>query len=117
MREIICIVCPNGCELKVGEDFSVSGNLCERGRQFALQEIRDPRRTVTTVCRTVFPDHPFVPVRSAGEIPKDLVPRAVREAGKKIIDTPLGIGETVIENILGTGTDIIICTNELKEVR
>ncbi len=117
MREIICIVCPNGCELQAGDDLSVSGNLCERGRQFALQEIRDPRRTVTTVCKTVFPDHPFVPVKSAGGIPRDLVKQAVREAGRKIIDRPLGIGETVIENILGTGVDIIICTNELKEVR
>ena len=45
-REITCIVCPNGCTLNI--DFeknadgkiavtSVSGNLCPRGRDYAVQ--------------------------------------------------------------------------------
>ena len=117
MRKIVCIVCPNSCELNVDDEMNVSGNLCPRGKEFALQEVSDPKRTVTTVCRTVFEDHPFVPVKSDGEIPKTLVKEAVREAGRHVVERRLSIGETEIENILDTGVNIVLCTNELKEVR
>ena len=117
MRELVCIICPNSCTLNIDDENNVSGNLCGRGREFALQEVSDPKRIVTTVCRTVFEDHPFVPVKSDGEIPKKLVKDAVREAGRHVIDSRLAIGETVIENILDTGVNIVLCTNELKEVR
>ena len=38
MKEIICIVCPNGCTLNVeknGEEITVTGNKCKRGEEFA----------------------------------------------------------------------------------
>ena len=33
MRELICIVCPQGCRLRVEEkqDYRVTGNRCARG--------------------------------------------------------------------------------------
>lgn len=31
------------------EPFSVNGNMCNRGKEFAKQEIVNPQRTVTTV--------------------------------------------------------------------
>ena len=36
MKELICIVCPKGCHLKVDEnnDYKVSGNACERGAEY-----------------------------------------------------------------------------------
>ena len=36
MKELICIVCPRGCHLKVeeGEELSVRGNGCLRGVEY-----------------------------------------------------------------------------------
>jgi hypothetical protein len=49
MRERTCIVCPKGCTLHVDEKtFHVSGNSVARGAEYGAQEVRDPRRTLTT---------------------------------------------------------------------
>ncbi|MBQ6489756.1 MAG: DUF1667 domain-containing protein [Solobacterium sp.] len=116
MKKMICIICPNGCELEIDDTERVTGNLCPKGRQFALQELKDPRRSVSTTCRTVFPDLPVVPVRTEQEIPKHLMKDAVRAISEIVIDRHMRIGETVAENILNTGVNVILCTDRLKEV-
>lgn len=38
MTELTCIVCPRGCTLRIEERdgrFTVTGNACKRGEQFA----------------------------------------------------------------------------------
>ena len=50
-KYITCIVCPNGCEVEVkqnGDSISVSGNKCKRGEVYVVQELTDPRRTIST---------------------------------------------------------------------
>ena len=39
MKEMICIVCPRGCHLKVNDNNEVSGNFCPRGAKYAIEEI------------------------------------------------------------------------------
>ena len=49
MREMTCIVCPNGCHLSVegeGGMLRVSGNQCKRGEDFAKAELTHPMRTI-----------------------------------------------------------------------
>ncbi len=116
MKKLICIVCPNGCELEIGGEGTVSGNLCPQGKEFALQEMTDPRRSVSTTCRTVFPEHPLVPVRTRQEVPKNMMKDIVKAVNETVIDRRMGIGGTVIENVLNTGTDVILCTDCLREV-
>mgnify|MGYP006934210431 CR=1 FL=1 len=39
MKELTCIGCPRGCTLKIerdGDDWSVTGNTCPRGKEFAI---------------------------------------------------------------------------------
>ena len=115
MKNITCILCPNGCEINVFEDGSIIGNLCKRGQEFAIEEINDPKRTITTTCKTIYKDVPVVAVKSDKLVKKDLVLKTVNEINKVVIDKPLQIGDVVIENVLDSGTNIIICTNDLKE--
>ena len=115
MKNITCILCPNGCEINVFEDGSIIGNLCKRGQEFAIEEINDPKRTITTTCKTIYNDVPVVAVKSDKLVKKDLVLKIVNEINKVVIDKPLQIGDVVIENVLDSGTNIIICTNDLKE--
>lgn len=115
MKELTCIVCPNGCELKINENNEVFGNICKRGKDFAIEELICPKRTLTTTCKTIFKDIPVVPVKTDGNIKKELVKEAVKEINKVIIDKPLEIGDIVIQNILNTDINIVICSNVLKE--
>ena len=46
-RVLTCLVCPRGCQLTVSDDLEVTGNFCARGIPYALQEIKEPKRTLT----------------------------------------------------------------------
>jgi CxxC motif-containing protein len=120
MRELICIVCPNGCRLQVeeqGGELLITGNLCKRGLAFAEAEITHPTRTVTSTVRTAFPDVPVLPVRTDGEIPKGKIPELMEVLRGLTIQRPLKIGETVVENLLGLGVNLIATSNILGEDR
>ena len=113
MKELICIICPNGCELKI-TDNGISGNLCKRGEEFANEELTNPKRTLTTTCKTICKDIPLVPVKKDSSIKKELVKDVVKEVNKLIIDKPLKIGDIVIRNVLNTNVNIVLCTNILE---
>lgn len=109
-RELVCIVCPRGCTMKIcwqDGEYSVSGNSCKRGREFAISEMTEPKRTICSTVRTVFPEVPVLPVRVSGEIPKDRIFDVMKEINAFLLEKPVGRGEAVIKNVLGLGVDII----------
>ena len=67
-----CIVCPAGCLLTIRQEngeWIVSGNRCPRGKQYAIQEVTDPRRTVTATAATDSEAYPRLPLKSAEPVP------------------------------------------------
>lgn len=57
METIVCIECPNGCELeveKVNGEITVRKNRCKRGVDFAKAELLNPKRTISSTVKTVF---------------------------------------------------------------
>ena len=71
--EIICILCPNGCELEVRhsgeptpETIEVEGNLCPRGIDYAVEEILHPKRSLTTSILVRGGTEPQASVKTAG---------------------------------------------------
>jgi hypothetical protein len=42
MKELICILCPNGCHLTVDDNLNVTGNTCLRGDAYARKELKIP---------------------------------------------------------------------------
>ena len=118
MKTILCIGCPNGCRLNVeqkADGLDVSGNLCEKGVDFATAEITNPVRTLTTTVRTSFPGIPVLPVRTAGEIPKGKIKELMNFINTVTVTRPLGVGEAAAENALGLGVDVIATSNILRE--
>lgn len=114
MREMICTDCPNSCQMIIEEDGSeiiVSGNLCKRGEKFALNELRNPTRTISSTVKTIFPGIPVTPVRVSSEIPKDKIFDVMKEINKVVIREPVSIGDVIIENVLGLNADIIAISN------
>ena len=49
MTDLICIVCPKGCHLKVDEEngYKVTGNGCPRGAAYGEKELVNPTRAVS----------------------------------------------------------------------
>lgn len=119
MKELVCIVCPRGCRMQITEEngsLQITGNGCKRGAAFAESETRDPRRTICTTVRTAFPDVPVLPVRVSQEIPKNRIFDVMAEINRTTVRERLGRGDTVLENVLGLGVDVIATSNVLQEV-
>jgi len=117
LKEITCIVCPNGCRIHAGlqdGQYVFTGNRCARGLEFARTELTAPMRSLTTTVRTVFRELPVLPVRTQGEIPKEMIPAVMRELAKVLISERIGIGDTVAADILRSGVDIIATSDLLK---
>lgn len=63
-----------GCALLVEmngkEIISVTGNTCKKGAEYAVKEVTDPTRIVTTTVRVKNGSMPVVSVKTAQDIPK-----------------------------------------------
>ena len=112
MSKLVCIVCPRGCTMEVtesGGEYTVTGNFCKRGRDFAIAEQTTPMRTICSTVATVFP------VRVSSDIPKDRIFDVMKEINKTVVKQRLGRGDAVIENVLGLGVDVIATSDLIKE--
>ena len=107
MKKMICIVCPVGCNLEIDEEEKVTGNRCPRGLAYALNEIHDPRRTLTTTIRTTFPHLPRLSVKSRSPLPKDKLFEVMNYLNNLVIDHPVEMGDVIVSNLLGTGIDLV----------
>ena len=112
MFAYLCIGCPLGCRLELdenesGEIVEIRGSSCRRGDRHAVQEHTDPRRLVTTTVPVAGGRWPRLPVRTTEPIPKALVADAVRAIGATRVDAPAGIGDVIVDNVLGTGIDVV----------
>ncbi len=110
MKEITCILCPYGCVLKIDEEDSkwiVEGNLCSKGREFAIHEMTNPTRTVCTTVKTVFRELPRLPVRTDGEISKNLIFDLMAEMKNVVVEKKVSVGDIIVKNVLNTGVNVV----------
>ena len=114
MKEFICIVCPRGCHLKVDDDMNVTGNTCPRGKVYALNEITNPTRMITSTVAIESKELSRVPVMTSSPIPKGKIFDVMQEINKVRIKAPVKIGDVIIENVLGLNSNIIATRNILK---
>ena len=112
-RDLTCIVCPKGCQLKVELDgknvISVSGYTCKRGLTYAETECTAPMRTLTTTAPVE--GGGVVPVKTDRTIPKELIFDCMKEITLARVSADAPIGTVVIENLLGTGANVITTRN------
>lgn len=117
MKELTCIGCPRGCTLKIerdGDGWSVTGNTCPRGREFAVSEMTAPKRTICSTVRTAFADAPVLPVRVSADIPKDRIFDVMDAIRAVTVTERIARGDVVIPNVLGLGVDVIATSSLLK---
>ena len=118
MKELVCIGCPRGCQLKIEknnrDEWVVSGNTCKRGEAFAISEMTAPKRTICSVVKTAFPETPVLPVRVSADIPKERIFDVMAQLRTVTVTERIGRGDVVIPNVLGLGIDIIATSNILR---
>jgi len=112
IREMTCIVCPNGCRLTAqigenGEILSIDGALCKRGEAYARQEIISPMRTISSSVRVMGGELPLASVRLNRPVPKKDIFRVMDEIRGVSLLAPVKAGTVVIADVLGLGSDVI----------
>ena len=115
VKNIICINCPLGCPLTVevedGKVVSVAGNTCKRGETYAVKEITNPSRTVTSTVRVKGGERPVVAVRTKSDIPKEKIFACMEAINAVELTAPVKIGDVVIADVCGTGVDVVASAN------
>ena len=92
---MVCIVCPNGCRLKVsrdGDKIDVQGAKCKRGVAFG---------SLTTTVDTAFSDMPRLPVKTSCEIPKEHLLDAMKTIRAFKLSERVNTGDVVIKDVFG----------------
>lgn len=118
VKQMICTLCPMGCQLeitKTSAGYQVKGNSCPRGKGYAIQEVTDPMRTVTSTIRVNNGNRKLVSVKSSQAIPKDQMFDVIQAISEVVIEAPIKVGDVLLANVLGSGVDII-ATCQIKKI-
>ncbi len=92
----------------------IEHNQCKLAHEYVTSELFDPRRTVTTSVRVHGGAMPLTSVKSARAIPKDQLLEAMAEISQLEIDAPVGIGDVLLPNLVGTGIPLVATRNVPK---
>lgn len=114
MTELTCIICPNGCRLKVDDDLNVTGNKCPRGAVYGKQEVTNPTRTVTSTVPCDSKSLRVCPVKTANPVPKGKMFDVMKDIDSCFVKVPCKIGDVVKKDIGGTGVDLVV-TRDIRE--
>ena len=117
MKELTCIVCPKGCHLKVDEEknYQVSGNGCPRGAEYGKAELTHPTRVVTSTVRCEGGMYPRCSVKTDRPIPKEKVFPVMEALNGITLTAPVAIGDVIVEDLCGTGANLVATRNVSKE--
>ncbi len=120
---LTCIICPMGCSMEVEVEtdadghkkvLSVKDNGCKRGEQYAAKELQNPTRTLTSTIKVNGGVLPVVPVKTAGEVPKNMLLQCMEVVRRASCRAPVKRGDILLYDLLGTGINVIACADVEK---
>jgi len=110
-RKLICVSCPVGCEILVelsdGQVQRLEGNRCKRGETYARQETIEPMRVLATSVKVLGGDRPVASIKTDSPVPKAMIPEIMEFVRALAVDAPVGIGQVLTSNVLGSGANLI----------
>jgi CxxC motif-containing protein len=126
-KKMTCIACPRGCGLLIytpphrtatpgeeptpagtgGGDTIITGNRCPKGVDYALQELTNPVRILTSTVATTSPGGIRMPVKTSAEIPKDKMEEAMAVIHKTMMSRPGIPGDVIIEDFMGLKVTLV----------
>ena len=108
--DLVCINCPMGCHLKiekVNDELVVTGNTCERGKQYAINEMTCPKRTLTSTVKIKNAQLKALPVITSNQIPKEKMFEVMKALKGVEVKAPIKVNDVIIKNVCDLGVDII----------
>ena len=113
-KSITCTRCPMGCTLTVTEKsgvLTVTGQGGPRGEEYGRSEYTCPVRTLTTTVLVTGSVELLLPVRTNRPIPKEKLFDCMETVRNLRVAAPVRAGQVLLENIAGTGVDLIACAD------
>ena len=98
----------------VTHEVKIEGFTCPQGKEYGLNEYKNPLRTIITTMRIEGSLLPLVPVRSVKPIPKTKLSDAMKIINNAVCKAPVKMGDVLIKNILDTGIDVVACRDMKK---
>ncbi|MDO5734389.1 MAG: DUF1667 domain-containing protein [Eubacteriales bacterium] len=119
-KEMVCIVCPRGCHIKVFQDeeqeWQVEDYGCKRGIEYGISEMTEPKRMLTTTVKVKGGIYPRIPVIGDKETSRAKLKDCLNILHHLELKAPIEAGEVLIANIGGTDTNILAAIS-MKERR
>jgi len=113
-KELTCVICPNGCPLKVSLEegppvriVEVTGHTCKKGAAWAEQELINPMRTIASSTLVEGGDFPLVSVRTDSPIPLASIFEVMKAIKSTRVKAPVSIGEVLLHKPAGTSCNVI----------
>ncbi len=113
-NELICIVCPMGCRLKIAGspgNLEIIGNKCKRGIAYAEDELTNPTRMICSTVRIAEGIHKVVPVKTDKAIPEKYKFEVMKLINQVEVTSPVEMGDIVLENVYDTSVNVVITRN------
>ena len=117
-REFVCIICPNGCRIKVEYEGTniknIKGDECPKGKDYVKNEITNPLRVFTGSVLVENGDFSLVSVKTPSPISKKYL-KKIGEITRQIkVEAPVEIGQIVASNLLDNNIDLV-ATRKIKK--
>ena len=108
--EMVCVNCPKGCLLQANMsngNCEVTGNECSRGYAYAIDELKRPKRILTTTARIKNQANLLLPVRTDKPVDREKMREIIILLNRKEISLPVKKGQRIVDNIPGIDANII----------
>jgi CxxC motif-containing protein len=110
-RELVCIGCPLGCaltaEISDNNEVKITGNNCKIGQKYGVKECTNPTRILTSTVEIIGRDDIVLPVKTETGVPKDKIEICIKALKGIKVNTPINIGDIILENVADTGANFI----------
>ena len=109
--DFLCTVCPKGCGLRAEKsesEVAVFGHCCPRGKEYALSELEEPMRDLTTTLEIGGGTLKRAVVKTSRPIPKNCIFDVIKEIKKIKLEKDPKSNDVLISDVLGTGADIMV---------
>jgi CxxC motif-containing protein len=117
-KDVTCIVCPLGCRIRVAysEDaiHSIKDYQCEKGKDYAVAEVFNPKRSLATTLTVINGELPLVSTKTSEPVPKQRMFDIMDALSDVMVVAPVKIEDVLIEKILGLDIDIVATKNVKK---
>ena len=117
--KVTCVICPVGCSIEVDHEkidgketvLDVRNNKCQRGFKYASAEVVNPERVLTSTVRLTGGTSARISVKSERPVPKTSLFSCMEQIKKVTVASPVKMGDVIIENVAGTGVNIVATRN------